>query len=296
MFDTIKALFGWPWFPRKPKPTTPPQPAPDPDPVLPAKVLNIQWGKDPQQTVTIYMPARRASERVAIVLLFHGGGWWQGDPDAANVVDAKVSWLNLQGIAFASGGYRLGTRSMPKITPDMEAQDVHDLVDYLRAHADELGIDMDRFVLSGHSAGGELTAQAITTLGVKANGYLGLDSACYSVPDAMCIPIQDPDLKRIYADAWGNDPAYWAKCSPLENMRTTPPPMLLACSTKRGKANTAQANAFAAKARTFDVQADVIEVDLEHGEMNSMLGRTDTPVAAAYTAQATAFVRECIGN
>ena len=273
-----------------------PTPVPDPDPILPAKVLSFQWGKDPQQTVTIYMPARRASERVAIFLLFHGGGWWQGDPDAPNVVDAKVSWLNPQGIAFASGGYRLGTRSTPKITPDMEAQDVAGLVAYLRAHADELGIDMKRFVLAGHSAGGELTAQAITTLGVKANGYLGLDTACYSVPDAMRIPIQDPDLKRVYVDAWGNDPAYWAKCSPLENMRAAPPPMLLACSTKRGKANTAQANAFAAKARTFGVQADMIEVDLEHGEMNSMLGRTDTPTAAAYTAQAMDFVRKCIGN
>ena len=63
-----------------------PQPPPDPDPVLPAKVISIQWGKDQQQTVTLYMPARRASERVALVLMFHGGGWWQGDPDAPNVV------------------------------------------------------------------------------------------------------------------------------------------------------------------------------------------------------------------
>ena len=293
MFDTIKALLGWPWFPRKPMPK--PQPQPDPDPVLPAKSLTLQWGKDPQQTVTIYMPARRASERVAIFLMFHGGGWWQGDPDAPNVVDAKVSWLNPQGIAFATGGYRLGTRSTPKITPDMEAQDVADLVAYLRANADELGIDMGRFVLSGHSAGGELTAEALTTLGVKANGYLGLDTACYSVPDAMRIPIQDPDRKRIYTDAWGDDPAFWAKCSPMENMRTTPPPMLLACSTDRGKANKPQADAFAAKARTFGVQADVIEVDLEHGEMNSMRGRADTPEAARYTPLVQDFVRGCIG-
>jgi acetyl esterase/lipase len=268
----------------------------DPDPVLPAKVLTIQWGKDPQQTVTLYMPARRASERVAIFLLFHGGGWWQGDPDAPNVVDAKVSWLNPQGIAFASGGYRLGTRSTPKITPDMEAEDVADLVAYLRAHADELGIDMKRFVLAGHSAGGELTAEAITTLCVEATGYLGLDTACYSVKDAMKLNIRDPDLARIYKDAWGSDPAFWAKWDPLGNMKSAPPPMLLACSTKRGKANTAQANAFAGKARTFGVEAEVIEVDLEHGEMNSMLGRTDTPEAAAYTAKAMAFVRECIGN
>ena len=178
----------------------------------------------------------------------------------------------------------------------MEAQDVADLVAYLRAHADELGIDMDRFVLAGHSAGGELTAQAITVLGVKANGYLGLDSACYSVPDAMRVPIRDPELKQIYLDAWGTDPAYWAKCDPLGNMASAPPPMLLACSTDRGMANKPQADAFAAKARTFDVQADVIEVDLKHGEMNSMLGRTDTPEAADYTAKAMDFVRKCIGN
>ena len=45
----------------QPAPTPQPQPEPEPDPVLPAKALTLQWGKDPQQTVTLYMPARRAA-------------------------------------------------------------------------------------------------------------------------------------------------------------------------------------------------------------------------------------------
>ena len=51
MFDTLKALFGWPWFPRRK-----PQPTPPDDPVLPAVKLTIQWGKDPQQTVNCKWP------------------------------------------------------------------------------------------------------------------------------------------------------------------------------------------------------------------------------------------------
>lgn len=276
------------WWNRK-KPA--PQPPPDPDPVLPAKVISIQWGKDQQQTVTLYMPARRASERVALVLMFHGGGWWQGDPDAPNVVDAKKALFNPEGIAFATGGYRLGTKSTPKIDPYMEAQDVAALCAYLHQNGKDLGLDMSRFVVLAHSAGAHLAGLGFTALGVEANGFGGLDSAVYNVPKGM----KGPHPADPFDIAFGSDPVFWAKCDPYGNMKSAPPPMLLACSTDR-RENKPQADEFARKAIGLGGQAEVIEVDLEHGEMNSMLGRTDTPIAADYTAKVMAFVRKCIGS
>ncbi len=291
MFNRIlKAIARW-WN----SPTVPTTPPVESDPILPASSSTVPYGKDPAQYFTLNLPARRASELLALFLIAHGGGWWQGDADAPNVVDAKKAWLNPMGIAFGSISYRLGTRSTPKIDPYMEAQDVAAALAYLRKHGAELGIDVDRIALAGHSAGGQLTAEGITALGVEVACYLGLDTACYSVPDAMRLNIRDPDLKQIYVDAFGTDPAFQAKCDPLGNMKSAPPPMLLACSTQRGKANIAQANVFAEKARSFDTPAEVIEVDLPHGEMNSKLGTTDTPVAADYTARVQDFVLRWIG-
>lgn len=283
----LKRLFPW-LFPAEPAPT----PQPDPDPVLPAKAISFQWGSDPQQTVTIYIPARRASELVPLVLMFHGGGWWQGDPDAANVVDAKKSWLNAEGIAFASGGYRLGTKSTPKIDPYMEAQDVAALCAWLHDNGKGFGLDMRRFVVMAHSAGAHLAALGITALGIEADGFVGLDSAVYNVPKGM----KGPHPADPFDIAFGADPAFWAKCDPLGNMQKAPPPMLLACSDQRGKANKPQADEFANKAIGLGGSAEVIVVGLDHGGMNSKLGTTADPIAAAYTAKVMDFVRGRIGK
>ena len=281
--DFFAALFRWPR--RKP------QPEPDPDPVLPAESRRVEYGNDPMQYVTLDLPARRKSERVRVFLIVHGGGWWQGDADAPNVVDAKVAWLNPQGIALGSISYRLGTKSTPRIGPDMEADDVAAAVAYLRAHADELGIDADRIVLAGHSAGGHLSALGITRLGVTVAGFVGLDSACYNVVQAM----EGPHPEDPFGIAFGDDPAFWEECCPTANMTKTPPPMLLAASTQRGPANIPQAEAFARKAIGFDGRAEVYQAALEHGEVNSLLGTTDTPEAAALTAKVQAFVDSVIG-
>lgn len=65
-------------------------------------------------------------------------------------------YLARRGIAVAAIEYRLA----PRWTWPAQRDDVMDVIRFLKAHADELGLDGERFVLLGRSAGGQI-AEAI---------------------------------------------------------------------------------------------------------------------------------------
>ena len=145
----------------------------------------LAYGPDPQQYVTLYIPARRKSERVRVFLIVHGGGWWQGDADAPNVVDAKVGWLNPQGIA-------LGSINLP---PRHKVHAAH-----RPGHGSRRRGRRGRLLARArgrtrhrrrpHRAGRTLCRRPSERarhprLGITVAGFVGLDSACYNVVQAM---------------------------------------------------------------------------------------------------------------
>lgn len=92
-----------------------------------------------------------------LVLFLHGGGWARGSRKEflPGLCDAQsFDRIVDAGIAIASGDYRLsGEARFPAQLDDVDAA-----VDWLREHADELGIDASRLVLWGVSAGATLAA------------------------------------------------------------------------------------------------------------------------------------------
>lgn len=83
------------------------------------------------------------------VVMIHGGGWDGGD--RKQLADANHR-LAARGYAVAAISYRLA----PRHRWPAAAEDVAAAIAYLRAQAAELGIDPDRIVLFGRSAGGQL--------------------------------------------------------------------------------------------------------------------------------------------
>jgi acetyl esterase/lipase len=101
-------------------------------------------------SMDVYLPAEGEGARPAI-LMIHGGAWRAGSKGAyrdAAVRMARSGWV------AASINYRLGEDGVyPRA--------VHDCVcalSFLRAHADEYGIDPERIAVTGYSAGGHLAA------------------------------------------------------------------------------------------------------------------------------------------
>lgn len=107
----------------------------------------------------IFRPKGTWGKLPAIVCI-HGGGWAKGNRlNHANIAKAIAS----HGFVTATISYRLsGEAQFPAQIYDCKAA-----VRFLRAHADELGIDSQHIGAIGLSAGGHLTALLATTGNVK---------------------------------------------------------------------------------------------------------------------------------
>ncbi|HEX3129070.1 MAG TPA: alpha/beta hydrolase fold domain-containing protein [Thermoanaerobaculia bacterium] len=86
-----------------------------------------------------------------VILWIHGGGWRTG---SRLPVPTRASNLCSRGYAVASVDYRLTTTALWPA----QIQDVRGAVRWLRAHASDYNLDVDRFGAWGESAGGHLAA------------------------------------------------------------------------------------------------------------------------------------------
>ncbi len=132
-----------------------------------------------------YRPTRRDKSAAPCIVIVHGGGWDSGD---RKQVPQFNHWLAGRGYAVAAISYRLA----PRFQWPAQRDDTLAAIAFLKARAGELGIDPQRMVLMGRSAGGQI-AQAV--------GYTARDPAIRGV-----VGLYAPaDLNFGYAHAREDD-------------------------------------------------------------------------------------------
>jgi arylformamidase len=173
----------------------------------------FSYGADPLQKLDFW---RAKGSSAPLVVFVHGGGWKRGDKSNATGQYKPPHFTGL-GYAFASINYRL----VPGATVEQQASDVANAVAYLKTNATRLGVDAQRVVLMGHSAGAHLVALVGTDerylrgAGLAfsdLSGVIPLDGAAYDVPKQLV------DGNRVmqdtYAQAFGSDPERQRALSP----------------------------------------------------------------------------------
>lgn len=247
-------------------------------------VREIAYGADPLQRLDFYA-ARGTNGPAPLFVFVHGGGWRQGDKRNATGVE-KVAHFTGRGFAFASVNYRL----VPGARVEDQAQDVANAIGHLVAQARSLGIDTNRIVLAGHSAGAHLSALVATDprylqragLGLdRLDGVILLDGAAYDVP------AQRTDgpriMQRTYAQAFGDDPARQRALSPTLQAAAPNAPAFLILHVDRADGKR-QSEALGAALRDAGakVTVDAIEGRGLRGHMaiNRSLGDPDYPATA----------------
>lgn len=241
----------------------------------------IAYGSDPLQRLDFY-PAATGTKPAPLILFVHGGGWKRGDK--RNATGAyKAPHLNALGYHFASINYRL----VPQATVEQQAADVATALAALLKQADALGIDRQRVVLMGHSAGAHLVAlvgtdpqylQAAGLTYADLAGIVPLDGAGYDVPAQM------GENQRLmgdtYEQAFGTDPVRQRALSPTFQAAAPNAPDWLILHVERPD-STRQSEGLGKALRAAGARVEVDGVPGRglkgHMEINRDLGKPDYP-------------------
>ena len=139
-----------------------------------------------------YEPTQRRQERPLIVWV-HGGAWRSGTKSGVPIVK-----LREQGFAIASVDYRLS----PVAKFPAQIHDIKSAIRFLRTNADRFGVDANRFVLAGSSAGGHLAVLAAVSDGVpELSGNLGVTENISSSVQAVVSYFGAGNLQTILSQS-----------------------------------------------------------------------------------------------
>jgi arylformamidase len=250
-------------------------------PAAAQSLSNIAYGPDPQQQLDVYLP--ESPRNAPILFMVHGGAWMVGDKAHGRVVRSKTTHWLPKGYALVSVNYRISNNPNPL----EQADDIARALAYVQSHATQWGLDANRTVLLGHSAGAHLVAllnadpQAAVQVGAKLwMGAIALDSAALDV-----VSIMESRHARVYNRVF-RERSEWPLASPLHRLTANAQPMLLVCSTQRAD-SCPQANDFANAAQRKGIRTTVLPVNLSHAEINKDLGNESD-----YTRAVDQFLRE----
>lgn len=198
----------------------------------------ISWtlGYKPDKSVQFYQPEQGAplqldiffpenhtpADKRGCIVFFFGGGWSSGSTEQFY---GYGKYMSSRGLVAISAQYR--TKGSHGVTPRQCVEDGKRAIRYVREHAKELGVDPDKVIGSGGSAGGHVAAACAMCPKIDATP----DSKVSCVPNALVLfnPVYDNGPSgyghKMVAD-------YWKDISPLHNIRKGQPPAVVFFGTK----------------------------------------------------------------
>lgn len=132
-------------------------------------VYKTSAGK-PRQ-MELYFPPNHdpAKAKVPGLILFHGGGWSGGSLDQFRFA---CDYFARRGLVCATAEYQMLGKGADKLPPGESRKrvcvtDAKSAIRWFKQHAGELGVDPDRIITGGGSAGGHISALATMNPGLN---------------------------------------------------------------------------------------------------------------------------------
>jgi len=266
-------------------------------------------GDPARNMLDIYLPEGASSEPRPFVLHIHGGGWRTGDKANPSMPDKATLFTGL-GYGLVSINYRLSPTTGDPDNPDPDRirfpdhpDDVGEAIGWLDRNAAGYGLDPDRMILMGHSAGAHLASLVSTDptyierYGVDRRQILGaipLDTGAFDIEQS--VHGSDPDEPSLlFANAFGT-PAenaaagLWQQASPLTWADASDPRHLFVVQTVASRINRQLTMA----SRLGQEAPSVVAVPLNHNGINRAIGSPTDATQA--TPSVTAFVAERLSS
>ncbi|HVV01920.1 MAG TPA: alpha/beta hydrolase fold domain-containing protein [Verrucomicrobiae bacterium] len=230
-----------------------------------------------------YPPEWKPSDKRPAVVFFFGGGWSHGSPSQ---FEPQAKYFAKRGLVCARADYRL--RGKDGVTPDKCVEDAISAMRWVRSHAAQFGIDPNRIVAAGGSAGGHLAA---CTFFVDDLAAPDDEKSVSPKPNAMILYNPVLDLVAVRAERAvrsghyfaGVDDATLKRISPGLYLRKDMPPTLILDGTMDWLHS--QILGLVAKAKSMGAPVEAWYADGQpHGFFNKQ------PWLAKTTEQADAFL------
>jgi len=222
------------------------------------------YQKTPQaelELIVHYPPGWKASDARPGIVFFFGGGWQRGSVEQ---FARQAEYLANRGMVAARADYRVKSRH--EVTPRDCVLDARAALAWFRAHAGELGVDPQKIVASGGSAGGHLAA--CTALGPELDGEPAGDQAAYR-PNALVLfnPVLRFDGVPRLMERIGGDEAVGKAISPTLHLDKSSPPTLILFGT--ADQLYAQGQEFMERAKPLELRVEMFTADDQpHGFFN----------------------------
>jgi acetyl esterase/lipase len=179
----------------------------------------ILYKKTPQEDLYLYLlrPKGKEKRKLPAIVYFTGGGWVNGNVEGQI---GNPAWFRDHGIIGIEADYRVKSRH--NTSPVECVEDAKSAIRYVRAHAKELGIDPDRIIAAGGSAGGHIAA----CTAIEGGDAAGEDLSISSVPNALVL--HNPVLGEGFGkEFFSIHPEF----SPLLQLKKGWPPTILSNGT-----------------------------------------------------------------
>ncbi len=209
----------------------------------------------------VYYPSDwKATDKRPVIVFFFGGGWKNGSYEQ---FVPQSEYLATRGIVAISADYRISSKH--KTTPDACVEDAKSAIRYVRSHCTDLGIDPNKVIASGGSAGAHIAACTALVEAFDSKD----DPKLSAKPNAMVL--FNPALNLTVAEgrtikgADGKDIAQ--AISPTLYLDKNTPPAIIFFGT--ADKMISQGQEYAKKAKELGVRAELYTAaDQPHGFFN----------------------------
>lgn len=238
--------------------------------------LDLRYGDSPRQAVDLFLPQGPQTSQPPLLVFIHGGYWQSRDrKDFSFVAERLVE----AGAAVALIGYDLA----PAVDMDTIVRQIRRGLAWLYRNGADLGFERGRMCVAGHSAGGHLSAMALST-----------DWAAYGLPadviKGVCAISGVFDLEPIRLcylnEVVGLDAAQARRNSPISLSPKASCPVTLTVGERETEAFHEQSRAYADVLRQNGLACDLLVQDgLDHFGIIMAMAEANNPMVRAIRGQ-----------
>ena len=213
--------------------------------------------------LNVFVPKNSDSKKLQVLIFVHGGNWNSGNKNTYGFFGRNFAKKDVVTVIPA---YTLS----PKANVNEMTTEIATAIKWVQNNIKDFKGDKDQIFLTGHSAGGQIVANAVL------NPKFGIDETSIAgiiLNDAAGIDMKDyleknpPTEVDNYLSTWSKNPENWYQASPINFLDKNSPPFLIYVGEKTYSSIKVANEHFLEKLHQFQPNVQPIFINKKHVPM-----------------------------